>query len=93
MSTELLLPNVTMPGLSFREWQAGDAAALARFMTRPEYNRWLAINVQSVSEVEVLLKRHLARQKSKGRRHFRLCAVDAGTGELAGAARLIVGST
>ena len=82
MSTELLLPQVTMPGLSFREWQAGDAAALARYMTRPEYNRWLAIKLQSMAEIEVLLKRHLARQKSESRRHFRLCAVDAGTSEL-----------
>ena len=71
-----------MPGLGFREWQAGDADALARFMTRPEYNRWLAIKVQSVAEVRALLKRHLARQKSGGRRHFRLCAVDSGNGEL-----------
>lgn len=82
MSTELLLPQVTMPGLGFREWKTGDAAALARFMTRPEYNRWLAIKLQSVAEIEVMLKRHLARQKTRGRRHFRLCAVDAGTGEL-----------
>ena len=82
MSTELLLPQVTMPGLSFREWQAGDAAALARFMTTPEYNRWLAVKLQSVAEIDVVLKRHLARQKSRNRRHFRLCAVDAGTGEL-----------
>ena len=82
MSTELLLPQVTMPGLTFREWQTGDAPALARYMTRPEYNRWLAVKLQSVAEVDVILKRHLARQKTTDRRHFRLCAIDAGTGEL-----------
>ena len=56
MSTELLLPQVTMPGLTFREWQTGDALALARYMTRPEYNRWLAVKLQSVAEVDVILK-------------------------------------
>ncbi len=82
MSTGTLLPQVTLPGLSFREWREGDAPALARFMVEPAYNRWLAVKVASVAEVNVLVKRHVKRLGSEDRRHFRLCAADAGTGEL-----------
>jgi RimJ/RimL family protein N-acetyltransferase len=71
-----------MPGLRFREWKSGDAPALARFMVQPAYNRWLAVQMQSVAEVDLMVKRHLMRIKNNDRRHYRMCAEDISTGEL-----------
>lgn len=82
MQTGVKLPQVSTPGLHFREWHKGDAPGLARFMTQTAYNRWLAVRMQSVAEVDVMLKRHLKRLSSNDRRQFRLCAADVSTNEL-----------
>ena len=82
VQTGLKLPQVLTPGLKFREWRKGDAPGLARFMTQPSYNRWLAVRMQSAAELDVMVKRHLKRLSSNDRRHFRLCATDISTNEL-----------
>lgn len=84
MTTVLRMPAVEAPDLFVREIVARDAPALARYMIRPEYQRWLAARHSSEEEVKAFVRGAMLRQNGPRRRSFQLAAVAKHNGEVVG---------
>ncbi len=70
--------------LWIRELVRDDAAALARYMTRSEYQEYLAVRYPNQYTVRQFVSRAVARQDRAGRRLFHLAAQDKSSGRVLG---------
>jgi len=92
MTTVLRMPAVEAPDLFVREMIARDAPALARYMTRPDYQRWLAARLSSEDDVRAFVRGAMLRQNGPRRRSFQLAAVAKPNGEVVGDGFILLSS-
>ncbi len=74
MTALTLLPTVSTASLRLREIALSDARGFAKFMTRPEYQQYLAVRYPSEYAVHQFISRAVSRQDRKGRVTWHLAA-------------------
>ncbi|MGI9463874.1 MAG: GNAT family N-acetyltransferase [Aestuariivirgaceae bacterium] len=84
MSALTVLQPLETKSLWIRELVRDDAAALARYMTRSEYQEFLAVRYPNQYTVRQFVSRAVARQDRAGRRLFHLAAQDKSSGRVLG---------
>ncbi|NNE23018.1 MAG: GNAT family N-acetyltransferase [Rhizobiales bacterium] len=84
MSALTVLQPLETRTLWIRELVRDDAAALARYMTRTEYQEYLAVRYPNQYAVRQFVSRAVARQDRVGRRLFHLAAQDKSSGRVHG---------
>ena len=84
MSALTVLQPVETKALWVRELVRDDAAALARYMTKPEYHEYLAVRYPNQYAVRQFVSRAVARQDREGRQLFHLAAQDKSSGRVLG---------
>lgn len=67
-----------------REIIARDMSAFARYMTRPEYQRWIAAKLTSEDDVRAFVRGAMLRQNGPRRRSFQLAAIHKPDGQVIG---------
>lgn len=84
MSALTVLQPLETRKLWIRELVREDASALARYMTRAEYQEFLAVRYPNQYAVRQFVSRAVARQDRVGRRIFHLAAQDKSSGRVLG---------
>ena len=84
MSALTILQPVETTALWIREFVREDARALARYMTRREYQEFLAVRYPNQYAVRQFVSRAVARQDRVGRKLFHLAAQDKSNGRIVG---------
>ncbi len=84
MTTVLRMPAVEASDLFMREIIARDGSAFARYMTRPEYQRWIAARLNSEEDVKAFVRGAMLRQNGPRRRSFQLAAIAKSDGRVIG---------
>ncbi|MGE0210450.1 MAG: GNAT family N-acetyltransferase [Parvibaculaceae bacterium] len=84
MVTLLHIPEIETPKLVVREIVEDDWAAFATYMTRPDYQQWIAARLPSAAKVRGFVRGALARQGWPQRKSFHLAAVTKTSGRVIG---------
>jgi len=92
MPSLTILPAIATPLLNVREIRRSDSKALAIYMTRTDYQWYLAVRYRDAQAVAMFVERAVARQEKAGRSAWHLVAETEKSHRIVGDGFILVGS-